>query len=197
MIISLPMDWGPGAMHEQLQSLSPNSSFSGYLAGTPLARALESKDECLQAAAAALIPVHAILSARSQAKVAADAMDALKKLSGNSLTFTGMAQHQPCCGLLSHGLAATALYSRYNIFSVCDEFFGEGVCTVLQLNAPRCGLRSLQGVNLALCACRQRQCASPPAGGGGPLHPGLGPGTPVSAGPTGKGPGPHGRLLQI
>ena len=72
------------------------SSASGYSAGTPLARALESKEETLQAATAALIPVHVILSPRSQAKVTADAVDALKKLSGDRLPLIGMAQHQPC-----------------------------------------------------------------------------------------------------
>ena len=97
---------------------SQYSSKSGYLAGTPLAKALESKDETLQAAAAALIPVHVILSPRSQAKVAADAMDALKKLSGDTI-LNKMAPQQACSKLLSYGIAAPTLYSRYSRFSMC------------------------------------------------------------------------------
>ena len=53
-----------------------------YITGTPLARALESEDKVLRAAAAALLPAYVILTPRSQAKVAADAMEALKKLAG-------------------------------------------------------------------------------------------------------------------
>ena len=65
------------------------------LAGTPLARALESDDEIVKATAAALIPVHVILSPQSQAKVVADAMDALKRLSGENLALNEMAPYQP------------------------------------------------------------------------------------------------------
>ena len=101
---------------------SQYSSKSGYLAGTPLAKALECKDETLQAAAAALIPVHVILSPRSQAKVAADAMDALKKLSGDTLTLNKMAPQQPCSTLLSYGIAAPTLSSRYSRFSMCASY---------------------------------------------------------------------------
>ena len=132
-------------MHEQLQCTSPNTSTSGYTAGTPLARALESKDECLQAAAAALIPAHAILSPRSQAKVTADAMDALKKLSGDRLSSTGMAQHQPCCELLSYGMAATALHSRYCVFSMCASDTTEGSPQCFCSMLPCHGLRPLAG----------------------------------------------------
>ena len=67
---------------------------TGCFAGTPLARALESDNETVKAAAAALIPAHVIMSPRSQAKVAADAMDALKKLSGDSLLLNGMTSYQ-------------------------------------------------------------------------------------------------------
>ena len=88
----------------------------------PLAKALECKDETLQAAAAALIPVHVILSPRSQAKVAADAMDALKKLSGDTLTLNKMAPQQPCSTLLSYGIAAPTLSSRYSRFSMCASY---------------------------------------------------------------------------
>jgi len=52
--------------------------------GTPLARALESDDEVLIAAATALMPAHVLLSHRNRAKIAADAMEALKKLTGIS-----------------------------------------------------------------------------------------------------------------
>ena len=54
------------------------------ITGTPLSRALEDGDEVLQAAAAALIPAHVILFPRNQAKVAADALEALKKLAGET-----------------------------------------------------------------------------------------------------------------
>lgn len=50
----------------------------------PLSRALESEDEGLRAAAAAMIPAHVLLSHRKHAKVVADATDALKKLAGGS-----------------------------------------------------------------------------------------------------------------
>ncbi len=50
----------------------------------PLSRALESEDEVLRAAAAAVIPAHVLLAHRSHAKVATDATDALKKLAGGS-----------------------------------------------------------------------------------------------------------------
>ncbi len=42
------------------------------------------EDEVLRAATAALLPAYVILSPRSQAKVAADAMEALKKLAGTA-----------------------------------------------------------------------------------------------------------------
>ena len=106
----------------------PNTArFSGYLAGTPLARALESKDECLQAAAAALIPVHAILSARSQAKVAADAMDALKKLSGNSTDFHWNGTTPALLWIaVTWSSCHRHLYSRNGIFGMCASFTTEG-----------------------------------------------------------------------
>ena len=50
--------------------------------GMPLSRALESEDEGLRAAAAALIPAHVLLSHRNHTKIVADATDALKKLAG-------------------------------------------------------------------------------------------------------------------
>lgn len=52
--------------------------------GMPLSRAVESEDEGLRAAAAAMIPAHVLLSHCNHAKVVADATDALKKLAGGS-----------------------------------------------------------------------------------------------------------------
>ena len=82
-------------------------------------------------------------------------MEALKKLSGDRLTLNGMAPYQPSFRLLSHGMAATMLYPRYGRFSVCCKIFGRRVCTVLQLNAPCCGLHSPQGMIFAMWARRQ------------------------------------------
>ncbi len=69
------------------------------ITGTPLSRALEDEDEVVRAAAAAFIPAHVILFPRSQAKVAADALEALKKLPGKP----------PWEGRCLHGMAQPAL----------------------------------------------------------------------------------------